>query len=68
MSVVTEKCVRGSINAWIKDLKKPDRPVTILIHGDKQSLVVTRGGNSELLPISARVAEELIADGFSYGS
>ena len=56
------------IAAGIRQLPKQDRPPQIMLPPDSQGcrLVITRNGNSELLRISKRVAEELIAALFSW--
>ena len=70
MSVVTDKCVKGSVNGKVRHLKKADYKPQVVVPSDggKTSLVVIRHGNAESLPISKRVAEELIAVGFAYGN
>lgn len=67
-SVVTAKCVKSSINGKVRRLRKADKKPGIYIGGEKPALCVTRHGNLELLPISRRLAEELIAAGFSFGN
>jgi hypothetical protein len=67
--MVTADCVKGSVNGKVRVLSKPDFEPEVIIpsNGSKTSLVVIRNGNAETLPISRRVAEELIAAGFAYG-
>lgn len=66
--IVTQKCVRGSINGKVRELALPDAKPTVSVPRDADpKLVVTRYGNTEALPISVRVAEELIALGLPYG-
>ena len=69
-TVVASRDVKGRYNKKTRELKRADyRPY---IHFDKHnndrpSLAITRFGDHELLPISRRVAEELLANGFSRG-
>lgn len=69
-SCVTPADVRqGGITKGIRKLYAPDSPLQVCVPGDgPPCLYVTRYGNTETLPISRRVAEELIAAGFSYGN
>lgn len=69
-SVVTDKCVKGSVNGKVRVLRKADSKPQLVIPSDggKPSLAIIRYGNCECLPISKRVAEELLAAGFNYGS
>ena len=56
------------IGAGVRQLPNQDRPPQIMLPPDSQGcrLVITRNGNTELLRISKRVAEELIAANFSW--
>ncbi len=66
---VPQKSIKGSIDGKIRNLKKADiKPYIYLPHKGRPQLSVIRYGMSEGLPISRRVAEELIAAGFSYGN
>ncbi len=67
-AVVLKSHIKGSIDGNVRDLKRADMtPQVHLAHGQRPVLVVIRNGNGESLPISRRVAEELIAAGFGYG-
>ena len=76
MSIVTPKCVKSRISnkPVVRQLKKADFKPTVQIYHNGQNnkgrcyLATTRYGNTETLPISKRVAEELIALGFDYGN
>jgi len=66
-SIVTEKDVKHQISNTIRQLRKADRrPQVYLPKEGKPSLVVTRLGMTAMLPISNRVAEELIAMGLGH--
>lgn len=66
---VTKKCVKSVIDGKVRKLRKADgKPSVHIPRTGKASLMVTRYGNTEALPISRRVAEELIAVGFGYGN
>lgn len=71
---VPENHVKSVIDGNIRQLKCADhQPTVFLPHkpGSKNpspAMMVVRDGNSELLPISRRVAEELIAMGLCCGS
>lgn len=61
--------VESTIDGKVRCLKKQDfKPMVQIQRGKKPVLVITRLGNTESLPISRRVVEELIAAGFSYGN
>lgn len=68
MSVVTDKCVKNWVDNSVRNLRKADMKPMIQLTNGKQYLLVTRYGNCEALPVSKRVAEELIACGFSFGN
>jgi hypothetical protein len=51
----------------IRKLPKSECTMVLCPKNKKPSLVIIRDGNPEMLKISNRVAEELIAMGLSYG-
>ena len=58
-----------TINGKVKKLSKPDVKPCLKIpnDGSKPLLVVMRKGMLTCLPVSNKVAAELVAAGFSYG-
>lgn len=65
-TIVTKQQVKSNINENFRVLKKSDWKQISIRNGKKAELSVCRNGNLECLPISRRVAEELIAAGFAY--
>jgi len=55
------------ITNGIRKLKKPESVTVFLPNGKKPLLAVIENGNPTLLPISRKVAEVLISEGYSYG-
>lgn len=69
MTTVQHFHVKSFINGKVRNLKKADmKPQVQLPRDGLPSLLVSRYGNCECLPISRRVAEELIAAGLSYAN
>lgn len=59
-----------TINGKVRVLPKQDRKPSVLLDANdgKNYLVVTRQGETQLIKITNRVAEELVAMGLSYGN
>jgi hypothetical protein len=61
--------VKSSIDGKVRELTPADCSLTVTLPDiGNPLLVVIRDGGTEALSISRRVAEELIAAGFSYGN
>lgn len=72
MQKVPASHVKSVLSGNVRQLKKADKKPLVNFAGDepraRPSLTVIRDGETHVLPISPRVAEELIAQGFGYGS
>ena len=55
------------ITTGIRKMEKPESVHVFLPYGKKPLLAVIDGKKSAFLPISRKVAEVLIAEGYSYG-
>jgi hypothetical protein len=55
------------ITSGIRKMKKPESVHVFLPNGERPLLSVIDNENSAMLPISRRVAEVLIAEGYPYG-
>lgn len=72
MQKVPESHVKSVLSGNVRQLKKADKKPIVNFAADepraRPSLTVIRDGEAHVLPLSPRVAEELIAAGFAHGS